>query len=91
MLQNVAWIHFCSQYNVRKPPRKCLHLHKTSTVPEQELRSSCVNSWMGTAPGKDGYYCPRNRNHLRDGYGSRYVTVQQIVTVLRWFNPRDGY
>ena len=44
MLQNVAWIHFCSQYNVRKPPRKCLHLHKTSTVPEQELRSSCVIS-----------------------------------------------
>ena len=46
-------------------------INQTSTVPGQELRSSCVNSWMGTALGKDGN-CPRNCNHLRDGDGPRY-------------------
>ena len=62
----------------------------TSTVPEQELRSSCVNSWMGTALGKVGY-CPRNSIHLRDGDGPRYgYSPMDSDSLKDGYHPRDG-
>ena len=63
----------------------------TSTVPEQELRSSCVNSWMGTALGKDGY-CRRNCNHIRDGEGPRYgYSPIDSDNLKDCYHPNDGY
>ena len=60
-------------------------------VPEQELRSSCVNSWMGTALGKVGH-CPRNCNHLRDGDGPRYgYSPMDSESLKDGYHPRDGY
>ena len=67
------------------------HVLETSTVPEQELRSSCVYSWTGTALGKDGY-CPRNCNHLRDGDGPRYCYSPTDSDSLKdGYHPSDGY
>ena len=54
---------------------------ETSTVPEQELLSSCVNIWMRTALGKMTVL--RRITVIEMATILVMVTFQQIATVLR--------
>ena len=59
-----TWLHLFLLYIFRSASSsKNRSVEKTSTVPEQELRSSCLISWIGDHPRDSDY--PRDGDHPR--------------------------